>query len=170
MTYYYRYLTAGSIATKALLDDRELLSVAKTANQSVTSSTVNVADNHLTLPVAANAIYHVSVVVIVSGAQAADWKQQWTFPAGATGQRFTHGPETPTTTVRATKIQTRSATIATSLGYGTDGTENSLIREEIWLTTAGTAGSFALTWSQLVANATATTVRAGSWMTAQRVV
>src|SRR5688500_7801947 len=99
MTYYYRYLTAGSIATKALLDDRALLSVTKTANQSVTSSTVNVADNHLTLPVAANAIYHVSVVVIVSGAQAGDWKQQWTFPAGATGQRFTHGPETPTTTV-----------------------------------------------------------------------
>jgi hypothetical protein len=170
MTYYYRYVTAGTVATKALFDDRQELSVVKTANQSVTSSTVNVADLHLTLPVAANATYHVSVVVIVSGAQAGDWKQQWTFPAGATGQRFTHGPDTTTTTVRATKIQTRSASISTSLGYGTDGTENSLIREEILLFTAGTAGSFALTWSQLAANATPTTVREGSLMTAQRVV
>lgn len=169
MTFYHRYLAAGSVATKDLLDDRELLSVTKTANQAVTNSTVNVTDLHLTLPVAANAIYHVSLVVIVSGPQAADWKQQWVFPTGATGQRFTHGPETPTTTVRATKIQARSASIATSLGYGTDGSENSLIREEVWLTTVS-AGDFALTWSQLVANASATTVHAGSWMTARRVV
>lgn len=170
MTYYYRYLTAGSVATKALLDDRELLSVVKTANESVTSSTVDQADNHLTLPVAANATYHVSCAFIVSGPTAADWKYSWTFPAGSTGQQFGHGPGVSVTTVRATEIHARSAPLATALGYGTDGSENSLIRTEVWLTTSGTAGSLALTWSQLVSTASATTVREGSWMTAYRVV
>jgi hypothetical protein len=170
MTSYYRYLTAGSVATKALLDDRELLSAVKTANQTVTNSTVNVADTVLTLPVAANATYHVSLLVIASGPAAADWKQQWTFPAGSTGQRFTHGPETGTTSTQNTKIQARSAPIATSIGYGTDGSDTSVIREEVWLVTAGTAGNFALTWSQLVANASGTTVWTGSYMTARRVV
>jgi len=170
MTYYYRYFTAGTVATKALLDDREPLSVVKASNQSVTNSTVKVADTALTLPVAANAIYHVSVMVVVSGPTGADWSQLWTFPAGATGTRFSHGPELSVASVRATSINARSAPIGTSLAYGTDGTENSAIREEIWLTTAGTAGNLALTWAQNAAVASATTVLAGSWMTAYRVV
>jgi len=170
MTYYYRELKAGEVATKAALDDRELLSVVKTADQSVNNTTVVVTDNHLTLAVAANAIYHVSVMVIASGPTGADWKQTWSFPSGATGTQFIHGPELPVTTVRSTNIQARSAPIATNLSYGTDGTENSAIREEIWLKTAGTAGSFTLTWAQQVAVVGSTTVLAGSWMTAYRVV
>lgn len=170
MTAYYRYLTAGETATKALLDDRELLSVVKTADESVTSSTVDQADDHLTLPVAANATYHVSCLFIVSGPTGADWKYSWSFPTGSTGQQFGHGPGVPVTTVRATEIHARSAPIATALGYGTDGTENSLIRTEVWLHTSTTAGNLALMWSQLAASASATTVRTGSWMTAYRVV
>lgn len=170
MTYYYRPLKAGDVATNTALNDRELLSVVKSANESVSSSTVDQADNELTLPVAANAIYHVSCAFIVSGPTGGDWKYTWTFPAGATGQQFGHGPAVAVTTVRATEIHARSASIATSLGYGTDGVENSLIRTEVWLATSGTAGNFALTWSQLVSNASSTTVRAGSWMTAYRVV
>lgn len=170
MSYYYRELKAGEVATKAALDDRELLSVVKTADQSVNNTTTVVTDNHLSLPVAANAIYHVSMIVIVSGPTGADWKQTWSFPAGATGTQFNHGPELPVTTVRSTNIQARSAPIGTNLSYGTDGTENSAIREEIWLTTAGTAGSFTLTWAQQVAVVGATTVQAGSWMSAYRVV
>jgi len=170
MTHNYRSLKAGAVATKASLDDRELLSVVKSANESVSSSTVDQADNELTLPVAANAIYHVSCAFIVSGPTGGDWKYTWAFPAGATGQQFGHGPAVAVTTVRATEIHARSSPIATSLGYGTDGSENSLIRIEVWLTTSATAGNLALTWSQLVSNASSTTVRAGSWMTAYRVV
>jgi hypothetical protein len=170
MTYYYRYLKAGDTATKALLDDRQELAVVKATSQSVTNSTVNVADNALTLPVAANATYHVSCVFIVFGPAAADWKYEWTFPTGATGTRFTHGPGTAVTSVRSTQIHARSAPLATVLGYGTDGSEDSLIREEMWFTTAGTAGNLALTWAQLTANASSTTLRANSFMTAYRVV
>jgi len=170
MTTYYRYLTAGTVATKALLDDRELLSVVKGSNQSVTNSTVKVNDTALTVSLAANAVYHVSVMVIVSGPTGADWAQLWTFPTGVSGTRFSHGPELPVTTVRATLVNARSAPIGTSLAYGTDGIENSAIREEIWLSTSGTAGSLTLTWAQNAAVASATTVLAGSWMTAYRVV
>lgn len=170
MTYNYRALQAGDVATKALLDDREILGVDKGSSQSVTNSTTAVADNALTLPVAANAIYHVSCGFVVSGPTGGDWKFEWSFPTGATAQRFTHGPATAVTTVRSTQIHARSATLATVLGYGTDGSENSFIREEMWLTTAGTAGNLALTWAQLTANATSTTVHGGSWMTAYRVV
>ena len=62
------------------------------------------------------------------------------------------------------------ASIATALGYGTDASENSLIRHELFVATAGTAGNFAATWSQLAATVGTTTVRVGSYMTAQRVV
>jgi hypothetical protein len=168
--FYYRYLTAGTVATTALLDDRELLSVTKTSNQIVNNSTVKVTDTHLTLPLAASSTYHVSVMVIVSGPTGADWAQAWTFPTGATGTQFVHGPELPVTSVRSTNIQVRSASLSTALSYGTDGTENSAIREELWVTTSTTAGSLTLTWAQNAAVVGSTTVRTGSWMTANRVV
>jgi len=170
MTYYYRALKPGDVITKSLLDDRELLSAVKTGNQTVNNSATNVTDLHLVLPLAANTNYHVSAVFIVSGPTAADWKQQWTAPAGAAGTRFTHGPSTATTTVRNVPIQFRSAPLTTSLSYGTDGTEPSAIREEIWLSTSGTAGNLTLTWSQAVATVGDTRVERGSWMSAYRVV
>lgn len=170
MTNYLRYLKAGEVATKALLDDRELLSVVKTGNQTVNNTATNVTDNHLVLSLAANATYHVSLVLIVYGPAAADWKQLWSAPAGAAGTRFTHGPSSLTTTVRNTQINFRSAPLTTSLTYGTDGSEASVIREEIWLTTSGTAGNLALTWSQAVATVGDTRVERGSWMSAYRVV
>jgi hypothetical protein len=169
MTYYYRYLKAGDVATKALLDDRELLSVVRTGNQTVNNSTTLVTDNTLSLPLAASATYHVSAMFIVSGPAAANWKQQWSAPAGAAGTRFTHGPGTSTTTVRNTRINFRSAPLTTSLSYGTDGSEISTIREEIWMTTSS-AGNLTLQWAQLVATVGSTTIWSRSWMTAQRVV
>lgn len=170
MTYYYRPLKAGDVATKALLDDRELLSAVKGTSQTVNNTTTLVSDTALTLPLAASATYHVSCMVIVSGPTGADWKQAWSFPAGTTGLQFIHGPELPVATVRATAIQARSASLSTNLSYGTDGSENSAIHEEIWLTTSSTAGDLTLTWAQQVAVVGSTTVRAGSWMTAYRVV
>jgi hypothetical protein len=170
MSFYYRPLLAGDVATKALLDDREPLSVTKTGNQTVNNSTTFVTDNHLTLSLAASAIYHVSAMVIVSGPTGADYKQAWSFPAGATGTQFNHGPELPVTSVRSTNIQARSPSLSTTMSYGTDGTENSAIRQEIWLTTSTTAGSLALTWAQNAAVVGSTTVYLGSYMTAYRVV
>jgi len=170
MTFYYRALKPGDVITKALLDDREPLSAVKTGNQTVNNSATNVTDLHLVLPLAANATYHVSAVFIVSGPTAADWKMLWTFPASTTGTRFTHGPSTATTTVRNTQIGFRSAPLGTSLSFGTDGTEPSVIREEIWLSTSGTAGNLTLTWSQAVATVGDTRVERGSWMSAYRVV
>lgn len=169
MTYYYRYLSAGDVATKALLDDHEPLSVVRTGSQSVNNSTTFVSDNTLVLPLAANATYHVSLMVVVSGPQAADWKQQWSAPSGAAGTRFTHGPSTGATSVRANNVNFRSAPLTTSLSYNTDGSEPSAIREEIWLTTSS-SGNLTLTWAQLTATVGNTTVQAGSWMSAQRVV
>ncbi|PRY56432.1 hypothetical protein [Glycomyces artemisiae] len=167
---YYMPLQPGDTATQALLDLREPPSAVKTANQSVNNTTTNVTDNHLTVALAANAMYHVSCIVAFSGPAAANWKQLWTFPSGATGQRFSHGPGTGVTSVRSTQLHVRAASLATSLGYGTDGIETSLLNEDILLTTAGTSGSLTLTWAQLTATAGVTTVYAGSWIRAERVV
>lgn len=170
MTFYYRELKAGAVATKATLDDRELLSAVKTGNQTVNNTTVKVSDSALTLPLAASSTYHVSVMVIASGPTGADWAQAWSVPAGTTGTQFNQGPELPVTSVRSTNIQARSASLSTTLSYGTDGTENSAIREELWVTTSTTAGNLTLTWAQNAAVAGTTTVWAGSWITAYRVV
>lgn len=170
MSFYYRELKAGDTATKSLLDDRELLSAVKGTNQTVNNTTVKVSDTALTLPLAASATYHVSAIVIVSGPTGADWAQAWSFPTGATGNQFIHGPELPVTSVRSTNIQARSASLGTAISYGTDGTENSAIREEVFLSTSATAGSLTLTWAQNAAVVGSTTVWAGSWITAYRVV
>lgn len=170
MTFYHRYLKAGEVATKALMDDHEPLSVVRTGTQTVNNSTVFVADSTLLLPLAANATYHASAVFVVSGPQTADWKMQWSAPAGASGTRFTHGPSTGATSVRANDVNFRSAPLTTSLTYNTDGSESSAIREEILLSTAGTAGNLALTWAQATATVGDTSIIPGSWMSVQRVV
>lgn len=169
MTYYYRYLLAGDIATKAALDDREPLSAVKPVNQTVNNTTTHVSDTALTLSLAANAVYHVSAVLSISGPSAADFRSSWTVPTGTTGTRLVQGPPTGVTSARDTIIHDRAASLTTVLGYGTDGSEDSAVREECWVLTAGTSGSMTLTWAQFTATVGTTRVRAGSWMRARRV-
>jgi hypothetical protein len=170
MTYYYRNLKAGEVATKALLDDREELSVVKASAQTVNNSATLVSDTALTLALAANATYHVSAVVIFSGPTAADWKSQWSAPSGSAGTRFAHGPALSVSSVRSTTINFASVSIGSSLSYGTDATENSMVHEQLWMTTSGTSGSLTLQWAQNSATVGSTRVEAGSYMTAYRVV
>lgn len=168
--FYYRPLMAGDTATKAALDDREPPSAKKTSNQSVNNTIVQVADNQLTVTLAANALYLVRAVIIVSGPAAANFRSSWTAPAGASGTRFTHGPPTAVASVGQTQLHARSAPIGTVLGYGTDGTSNSLIVERLWVTTAATSGALTFTWAQFTATVGSTTVRTGSRIRAERVV
>lgn len=113
--------------------------VAKTADESVSSSTTLQDDNHLTTFVAANATYRVKAVLIYDGEAFGGLKTNWVAPASAT---FTGGT------------------------YATSGQPTIV---EGTLVTSGTSGIFKLQWAQVTSNATATTVKSGSFMVLQRI-
>lgn len=138
----------------------------KLVSESVTSSTVIQADDYLFLPVQANAIYTVKLVLSYSAAAAADLKLLFRVP---TGSIFT-GMGTTLVTGAASQQDIQAmpygagSEVWGGLGAGTQyGMVDGLLR------VGGTAGDFAVDWAQNVSNATPTTLNAGSWLKLDRV-
>ncbi|HEX5568484.1 MAG TPA: hypothetical protein VFY14_16430 [Streptomyces sp.] len=123
----------------------------KTQDQTKTNNAAVGADPDLKVPVAANARYLVSVPLV------------WANTAGGLRVSFT-GPSGAT--MAWTDNDSGGApTIGTQMTFqGSKGTTLSGV-----LVTAGTAGTLTLTWAQSVADASATTLRAGCAMVVQRV-
>ena len=166
-----RTWTDGELVTKAIMDphvrDNFLavgphLIVRKTADESVTSSTVLQNDDVLLFPVAANEIWLFRLGLVYTGIQATgDIKLAFTFPAAgeiaasavlrdASGT-FVYKDWTGTTTPSSSQIA--EAIGATVKRY--------LPIEGIFIN-AGTGGNVTLQWAQGASNATATTMRINS--------
>jgi hypothetical protein len=142
--------------------------VVKSANQSVTSSTVLVNDTHLLLPLAANATYLLDGFIAYDGAfGAGEFKTDWTLPAGAALFWGLNGPTVGGGALYDSNSR-NSGTVAAAGTYGTGGTRTS-ISPRGYITTGGTAGTLRLQWAQNASNATATTVYAGSWVRLLRI-
>jgi len=143
------------------------LAVAKTSDQSVTSSTTLVNDTALVLAVAANATYWMELYLNYEGgtANASDLKFGWTFPAGLTirAQPLLVDPA-GATRILNTQIQT------TVSNAGTQGAGNlSSVGLRGNVTTSGTSGNLQLQWAQNTSNGTATIVHTGSLLVLQRI-
>ena len=178
-----RTYVVGEVMTAAILNAEirdqfnaliaDFQQVYKTADESVTSSTVLQNDNHLLVSLAANARYEVIVRLAVNGASSGDVKTAWTMPAGVTSQRYSFGPDvssatsTAGTTVRASTI-TNGHLVEINYGVFSTG-QQSYIEETLYVITAGTAGTCQLQWAQNASSATATTVEEGSYITARRI-
>lgn len=118
--------------------------VQKAADTSRASTVTAAADPHLTLTLAANAVYDVECVAVWSTG-GGGLRATWTVPSGAT-MTWTDNDGVGVTS--AAGVVTFSGTTGTTF----KGT----------LTTAGTAGSITLQWAQSTSNAAATILRAGS--------
>lgn len=163
-----RTYTDGELIGKTILDAHVRdnframgphLIARKTADQSVTSSTVLVNDTHLLLPVAASEIWHVRVALDFTGANGTgDLKVAFTFPtsgdirmgmgtytnaAGGVVNTGFSGTTTPTT---ALSFNARGAT-----------THTFLVIEGIFINSTN-AGNLQLQWAQQTSSATATTL------------
>lgn len=161
---------AGQSITAEMLAASLTSLALKATNQTSTSATL-LDDAELFLPVAAGGIYRVRFVIYASSASATpDLKTAWAAPSGASGSKFVQGPtdtaasftSRTNTTMRASGHQ-----ITTAIPYQLD-TAAVGIEEEGIVTVGSTAGVIRLQFAQNTANATATTVQAASYMTAER--
>jgi hypothetical protein len=143
------------------------LAAYKGADQSVTSSTTLVNDSALVVPVAANAVYDFSLRVFYTGGTTGtgDIITQLTVPSGTTGLLRIAGLNLSL----AFQYGYRTIPIA-ALAFGGNGTSTLEVCEITGtVTTSSTAGNLQFQWAQNTSSATATTVKAGSVLVAQRI-
>jgi len=161
----YPVINAGTTPAASVLQAMLQLIADKTADQPVTSSTVLVNDSALVIPVVANARYKVELEILYKGGTTggSDIKVAFSVPSGAT-------------------IAGRAITVANPLGVATgfinqssvlfsatNGTGNPLACACVFtFTTSATPGNLQIQWAQNTSSATATTVMAGSSLTAKR--
>lgn len=151
--------------------------VIKSADETVTNSAAIQSDDQLLFTGVANAKYLVTIELFVSqnaNSTAADFKVGFSLPASATWSGS--GPN-PDATVGATASGSGNWTallgaVGATLVYGVDGNAGNTtgISLMILVEVAGTAGTVTLQWAQNTATpAVGTTVKAKSWLRAERV-
>lgn len=156
---------------------RDVTTVVKAANETVTNSAAMQSDDHLLFAAAANAKYLVDVVLFVSqnaNAVGADFKIGFSLPASAS---FSGGGPLPDLTVGATAAGDGNWTgllgaAAATRACGVDGNAGNItiLSFTALVEIAGTAGTVALQWAQNTATAAVgTTVNAKSWLRAKRI-
>lgn len=142
------------------------LAVYKSADESVTSSTVLQNDDVLLVSVAASASYRFECFINYEGGTqgSSDIKWGWTFPSGLTMRYGADYLSTGgTVQVGAIKIQTDTPT-AGSTGAG----NLRYIRMHGSVLVSSTAGTLQFQWSQSTSSGTATIVHASSYLMLDR--
>lgn len=136
----------------------QTLFASKPSDQSVNNTTLT-NDTNLLVAVSATSTYTIELQGFFTAVNGADLKLGWTLPAGAT-LNWAPGPQDNTATATLTSSDTD-----TWVGAGV--TSQSFSYRGILTTT--TAGTLRLQFAQNTSNATATVLKTGSWLKAQRV-
>lgn len=151
---------------------REMLPrfVTKTADKTVTASTVLSLDNHLFFGGRANAVYNVTVFAITaSNASGAGVKFGWNVPAGANFNMTGHGPIIAlATSGGGSEWSNLIGSSGSSLPFGVPAASGAGITLNALITLSSTAGTVTLQWAQNAATNN-TILKAGSWMRVERV-
>jgi len=141
----------------------------KTSDETVNNSSTLQNDDVLVVSVEANAVYRVECQIICSSSTTADIKTTFTVPAGATLRWGTYAPHRSVSSTTASTISANvfsAAGVADVGGYGTSTNVLYVLRGILRM--SSTAGSLQFQWAQSTADATNTTVRAGSVLHARR--
>lgn len=143
--------------------------IAKSADESLTSSTTLQDDNHFTVTLLADRVYMIDLYLGFRAATAGDIKTAWSISGGVAQKvaRHVQGPTLGTTDVLATSLVARTQTITTAQPYGHDGSGNGGSIQEHFVvetTTAGAGGTLTLQWAQNASSGTATVVLSASYM------
>jgi hypothetical protein len=140
----------------------------KTVDTARTSTTSPVADPELTVAVAANSTYTYDLLVHYTGGTngASDAQFGLSAPSGALGFTYCIRNQISGLTFNSLLIPT----FGTFINAGTNGTTNPI---GFWghgsLKVGSTAGQLAFIWAQNTSSGTATTVKGGSYLVAQRI-
>lgn len=165
---------AGDMPTAGQLNDHSPRIVYKSADQSVTSSTVQINDTHLLATVAANTTYAFDCTIFYLGAQAGDITVGWTYPTSASitwGGIGAHSGYTAAASGTEWLAIVADATSPSSTTeFGAHGTVPFIAHLSGMLTVGATAGTLQFQWAQRVSSGTATTVYAKSWLRIQKAI
>lgn len=140
--------------------------VRKTADETVTNSITLQNDNHLFVPVVANAAYafDLFLVMIASNNNSQDFKYGFTFPAGSTIRYASLGLANSLASGSAGTLEAQADANPATFGASTSPT-HAMVRGT--LVTAANAGTLQFQWAQFVANNN-TTLGINSWMRSER--
>jgi parallel beta-helix repeat protein len=141
----------------------------KTSDQSVTSSTALVDDADLQFAVAAGEVWELSGTLFVDGSQAGDFGVRITTPASPTGYWRSTGPNGSASSTTATSILPTAQLFNTTPTVGMLGAGVIVPVQITGLLVNTTAGTVKIQWAQGTSDATATIVKAGSYLRAKRV-
>lgn len=159
---------AASIDTA--LESRKSLYVRKTGDTSRASTTTFADDPHLTLTVAASAVYALSCGLYYVSAltNAGDFKAQFSAPSGAALQA---GVSTIAAVASAaTDDLATCVTLTTSMSCGAVASGDPYTPCQVTgLLVTGSAGVFKVQWAQNASSATATVLKLNSYMALERV-
>jgi len=138
-----------------------IMRLRKTADESVTSSAVLQDDDHLTFSIAANEVWIYQLGLWVNSG-AGGFQIQITGPSGSSGISLGYSsvggvPTMRTSAVNATVVN--AAATYTDQNWQFNGT----------MVNGATPGSCKLQWAQSASNGTASTIKANSFMLANRI-
>jgi hypothetical protein len=162
------YFATGPV-TAAQLEAIVCRIVVKGADEPVTSTTTLQNDDALTITVAANTIYRAKLMLVYDGLAAADFKYSLSGPTGTTYPAWkTYGLDTADAAVIGSVYRGLGAFPAL---HGALGVGTSLLIDGGGIVNVGAnPGSVTVQWAQITSNATATSVKAGSFFELQQVV
>jgi len=152
-------------------DHSGLIVVRKTADEAITSSTTLQNDDHLLFAAEANSVYDVCVKCYYTG-NGGDLLVAWSVPASTSGMWSGHGLlETVTGASGVISALAREDAFTTAIAFGDAVNVATRCLAVIYATiiTAGTAGTVNLQTAQFASDVDATTVQAGSVLTALKV-
>lgn len=166
----YPLVYAGQTVTAELAQSWIPTHVVKASDESVTSSTTLQDDDEIQFTVEANATYRVSGVVWFGADPAGDMKLAFAGPTSATFVWVGMSGNSAAAAV-TTSVHIDQQTISSSLVLGGVTANTTILAAPLdgILTVSSTAGTFKMQFAQNSSSATATTVKAGSYVELRRV-
>ncbi|MBI4160711.1 MAG: LamG domain-containing protein [Candidatus Yanofskybacteria bacterium] len=142
----------------------ELLKARKSSDESVTSSTTLQNDDELKLTLAANKTYTIDAVIFATSASSnPDFKIAFTVPSGAT-MTLGYIAASPSNLLTQGELLSSSGTASQVIPLRANASAVVLVKGTVVI--ASTGGDLTLQWAQFTSNATATVVKAGSYIRA----
>lgn len=155
-------LSAGGVAVG------EVVGVRKPAFTSRANTTL--ADDPDLTMILVPGTYLLDCMLFYDGAQAADLKLGWTTPSGTTGSWWPGGADSGMTALASVPRWGAVGDVGTStLPVGCQGAGIILACRPVGTVVITTTGTFALSWAQQTASATATIVRGQSYLRMERI-
>lgn len=142
--------------------------VDKSSDQGYSNDITYNDDNELRFNALANSKYRVEMVMMATG-DTGNLQVNWRGPTGMSGTKAVIGPPASATNLASTTIRMTCHSVTTPVGYGLQSGLTAHISEKCIVTTTTNAGEIVITHSQNVSSASATTVKAGSYLVVTKI-